>query len=67
MNHDKLFIVSHGDGLKSHLSLDADGNKSLCGRKMRKFPKKVTQIEVLNPLLIAHVCHKCLKASGVIE
>lgn len=67
MKYNKLFLVSQREGLKSHLSFDADGNKSLCGRKMRKSPKIVTEIEVLNPLLIAHVCHKCLKASGVIE
>lgn len=63
----QLFYLIQSDGLKPHLSTDSEGIKSLCGRKMRKTPLKVKEVDELNPLDIGFVCHKCLKAVGLIE
>lgn len=68
MDANKLYYVRQGDGLKSHLSLDKDGKKAICGHKIEHYGKTVENFELFSfhfMAMMGHVCKRCLDVAGL--
>jgi len=63
-----IYIVSQGDGLKSHLSTDPEGDRAICGHKIEHYNKKVRKVKQNDMLfMLIGCCKRCLKTAGLEE
>jgi len=60
---EKLYIVHQGDGLKSHLSTDPEGDTAICGHKIEHYDKEVEYVDELMSITflgeLGKVCERC--------